>query len=158
MNKRSVSIILCISILLNIFQFAQPMFKKNSKQQEETTPVINSMDNEEESIFMNNSIDQYFVKQFSHTKSEMEYEIMELVYENSKDALLAVMLDNFSIKPGTPEKNSWGLGTSEQLELCKGMFLRNQCVVFIPYLQGEYCYPTEKELGDSIHEMIESMS
>lgn len=202
MKKKYICILLLISLLINVYQFIKPQYNRSSKAPV-ASPTVTCLvtDNSDNSIgylsyiFMNNPIDNYFVNQLKHPKSEVDYESTEQtyckiweqeykkildiirkkckysedkdifskynkysqkVYNNSKEALLTVMLDNFLIEPGTPEKNSWGLGTSEQLELHKGMFYRNQCILFIPYLENEYSFPTTESLEHSIKSIIRS--
>lgn len=144
MKKKYICIILFISLVANICQFIKPRYNRNSKtpvvSPTVTSPVIDNSDDSIGSlsyIFMNNPIDQYFVNQLKHPKSEVDYESMEQtyskvweqeyekildiikkkckysqdkdtfskynkyseeVYDNSKEALLTVMLDNFLVE------------------------------------------------------------
>lgn len=201
MRRKIIYIILCISVFTNIYQFVQPRYNKSSLQQEETSITSTPMDSIKSDdstdylncIFMNNPIDQYFLKQLNNQKSEMDYETIqetymnvwkqqykiildilkkkciydddkdifsqysdcpEKIYEYSKNALTTVMLDSFSIEPGNPAKESYGLGTIEGLKMYQGMFYRNCCMIFIPYLENDYSFPTNESLDSVIQDNL----
>ena len=68
-------------------------------------------------------------------------------YEILQPLLLAEMLDNYTY-PESPEKYSYGNGTQSMLNMYQGMIYRNACMLFIPYLQDEYDFPSKKELNN----------
>lgn len=68
-------------------------------------------------------------------------------YNLLQPLLLAEMLDNYA-EPEAPEKYSYGNGTQPMLDMYQGMIYRNACMLFIPYLQDEYSFPSEKELNN----------
>jgi hypothetical protein len=73
----------------------------------------------------------------------------ESSFDKMKPLLLNEMLDNYKIKE-SPEKNSFGNGTAAKLDMYKGMTYRNACMLFIPYLESDYKFPSVKELDKII--------
>lgn len=68
-------------------------------------------------------------------------------YNLLQPLLLAEMLDNYA-EPESPEKYSYGNGTQPMLDMYQGMIYRNACMLFIPFLQDEYSFPSKKELNN----------
>ena len=58
---------------------------------------------------------------------------------------LAEMLDNYT-EPKMQKKIQFGNGTQSMLDMYRGMIYRNASMLFIPYLQDKYSFPSEKEL------------
>jgi len=67
--------------------------------------------------------------------------------------LLAEMLDNYNM-PESPEKHSWGNGTSTALKMYNGMLYRNGCMLFIPYLEDEYLFPTIDDVNEYVKPLV----
>ncbi len=67
--------------------------------------------------------------------------------------LLAEMLDNYNM-PESPEKHSWGNGTSAALRMYNGMLYRNGCMLFIPCLENEYKFPTSDDVSKYVKTLV----
>lgn len=74
-------------------------------------------------------------------------------YKILQPLLLAEMLDNYTYPEG-PEKYSYGNGTKAMLDMYQGMIYRNACMMFIPYLQDEYTFPTYEKLCNEYNSFI----
>ncbi|WP_455718775.1 hypothetical protein, partial [Anaerosporobacter sp.] len=75
--------------------------------------------------------------------------MIETSFDKIEPALLAVMLDNFSI-PESAEKHSEGVGNVYALKMYKGMLYRNACMLFVEYLGDNYKFPNSNQIEDSI--------
>lgn len=54
-------------------------------------------------------------------------------------------LEAYPSDPDIPENRGWGNSTYSSLERIKGQIYRDGCMILIPYLKGEYEFPTMPE-------------
>lgn len=86
-RKRYIYILLLTSLLINVYQFMQSTYNgssiapvTSSSSTCKTTEISDDSVDSLSCIFMNNSIDRYFIDKLNHSESEIKYEINQNAY------------------------------------------------------------------------------
>ena len=69
-------------------------------------------------------------------------EYISNTFTSNKTFFETCVIKDFETNPDSPEKNSYGNGTTDKLNEIQGKLYRNACMLMIPLLtDGEYQYP-----------------